>query len=232
MGDEVARLTGAAANWLNKSDRPQWSDLDDAGEDQAAAASSSSAARGASSTSTQSASTSNPGQAASGGRTSARARAGRGRAQHSSAASSASSSRGSSDQTSDTSTGSKTSQGQWPSVGSQLHPSGKCRPCMFSHTPAGCSNGAACQYCHCSHRRQRAIRPNKAKRDRFKALADRQAREAGLLPDGAGSDDDIAGRAGDEPAEDNAGDQDWTELIEDEAFPVRRNKSGKKILHL
>jgi len=72
-------------------------------------------------------------------------------------------------------------QPPFPSTGSQLHSSGRCRPCMFSHTVIGCANGASCDFCHLSHHRRRAARPCKAKRERFKAIADRQAREAGLL---------------------------------------------------
>merc|ERR1719310_1993737 len=34
-----------------------------------------------------------------------------------------------------------------PSIGSQGHRLGSCKPCAFVHTK-GCSNGATCIYCH------------------------------------------------------------------------------------
>jgi len=34
------------------------------------------------------------------------------------------------------------------SVGSALHAAGTCRPCAWYHKEAGCSQGAACKYCH------------------------------------------------------------------------------------
>jgi len=34
------------------------------------------------------------------------------------------------------------------SVGSAGHEVGKCKPCAFVHRPMGCTDGAACSYCH------------------------------------------------------------------------------------
>lgn len=33
-------------------------------------------------------------------------------------------------------------------TGTALHALGRCRPCRFAATPAGCSNGSACIFCH------------------------------------------------------------------------------------
>lgn len=35
-----------------------------------------------------------------------------------------------------------------PSIGSQDHASGRCRPCTFARTAAGCRYGASCKRCH------------------------------------------------------------------------------------
>jgi len=37
---------------------------------------------------------------------------------------------------------------QFPSRGSALHGTGRCRPCVWFWKPQGCSNGAACRHCH------------------------------------------------------------------------------------
>eukprot|EP00428_Durinskia_dybowskii_P053875 CAMPEP_0170325432 /NCGR_PEP_ID=MMETSP0116_2-20130129/63581_1 /TAXON_ID=400756 /ORGANISM="Durinskia baltica, Strain CSIRO CS-38" /LENGTH=272 /DNA_ID=CAMNT_0010578465 /DNA_START=43 /DNA_END=861 /DNA_ORIENTATION=+ len=121
-----------------------------------------------------------------------------------------------------------------PSVGSAMHGVEKCRPCMFINTVVGCANGAACEYCHISHRRRRATRPCKAKRDRFKAIADRQAREAGLLGEAADADGGVGGageqaQGGDIP---EGAHEDWAEEIDDQDMPIRRNAQGRRILQL
>jgi len=121
--------------------------------------------------------------------------------------------------------------GTWPSVGSELHPTGSCRPCLFSHTAIGCSNGSACDYCHLNHRRQRGTRPCKAKRDRFKAIAEREARQAGLLPESAAGEGDGGDPGASGPSPDG-GNEDWAELVDDPDVPVRRNAQGRRILHL
>mmetsp|Transcript_1411 Transcript_1411/g.2315 ORF Transcript_1411/g.2315 Transcript_1411/m.2315 type:complete len:441 (+) Transcript_1411:140-1462(+) len=35
-----------------------------------------------------------------------------------------------------------------PSIGSELHASGNCKPCAWIHKPGGCSNGQQCCHCH------------------------------------------------------------------------------------
>uniref|UniRef100_A0A7S3U2U6 C3H1-type domain-containing protein n=1 Tax=Strombidinopsis acuminata TaxID=141414 RepID=A0A7S3U2U6_9SPIT len=37
--------------------------------------------------------------------------------------------------------------GELPSIGSQAHALGQCKPCAFLHTK-GCENGASCPFCH------------------------------------------------------------------------------------
>jgi len=61
------------------------------------------------------------------------------------------------------------------SVGSALHVSGACRPCMFTKLPQGCKFGAGCDFCHVAGNdgtSEGRARPCKGKRDRVKkALA-------------------------------------------------------------
>mmetsp|Transcript_85626 Transcript_85626/g.167529 ORF Transcript_85626/g.167529 Transcript_85626/m.167529 type:complete len:247 (-) Transcript_85626:372-1112(-) len=66
------------------------------------------------------------------------------------------------------------------SRGSLLHDTGRCKPCLFEHTVVGCSSGASCSFCHFPHSRKQGPRPCKSKRERFKAIVERQAREAGI----------------------------------------------------
>lgn len=35
-----------------------------------------------------------------------------------------------------------------PSIGSELHGSGQCRPCAWLYKPGGCKNGSQCKHCH------------------------------------------------------------------------------------
>merc|ERR1712118_389453 len=35
-----------------------------------------------------------------------------------------------------------------PSIGSQLHGIGQCKPCAWFWRPQGCSNGPECRHCH------------------------------------------------------------------------------------
>eukprot|EP00428_Durinskia_dybowskii_P028189 CAMPEP_0170252372 /NCGR_PEP_ID=MMETSP0116_2-20130129/26020_1 /TAXON_ID=400756 /ORGANISM="Durinskia baltica, Strain CSIRO CS-38" /LENGTH=270 /DNA_ID=CAMNT_0010503343 /DNA_START=64 /DNA_END=876 /DNA_ORIENTATION=+ len=120
------------------------------------------------------------------------------------------------------------------SIGSAMHGVGRCRPCMFIHTIVGCANGAACEYCHISHRRRRAARPCKAKRDRFKAIADRQAREAGLLDETSGAEvgaADVGEQRGRGDASDHAH-EDWADEFDQQGVAARRNAQGRRILQL
>lgn len=47
----------------------------------------------------------------------------------------------------------------YPTVGSQLHDSGRCKPCAFFHTK-GCNSGVGCLFCHLcpAHEKQRRKR--------------------------------------------------------------------------
>jgi len=130
--------------------------------------------------------------------------------------------------------GASNAGGNW-SRGSALHSSGRCKPCMFAHSVVGCSNGADCDFCHRSHRRKQAPRPCKAKRDRFKAIVERQAREAGVAgsaadgtPDGEGSE----GVAQASLVDDN--DDEWQRLADEASAHSagRRNAKGHTILCL
>mmetsp|Transcript_61543 Transcript_61543/g.121116 ORF Transcript_61543/g.121116 Transcript_61543/m.121116 type:complete len:239 (+) Transcript_61543:2-718(+) len=67
--------------------------------------------------------------------------------------------------------------GPLPSEGSRNHGVDRCKPCMFVHTAAGCARGFACSFCHYTHGRSKFQRPCKAKRDKFKAIAERQVRQ-------------------------------------------------------
>jgi len=73
-----------------------------------------------------------------------------------------------------------------PSVGSALHESGKCKPCLFLKGKLGCDKGAECRFCHLHHKRSANPRPCKGKREWYKKLIAR-------------SDDyssDVSGRSG------------------------------------
>jgi len=54
-----------------------------------------------------------------------------------------------------------------PSVGSLLHASGKCTPCIFFTRESGCQKGECCKFCHIRHQRKHRDRPCKERRDRF-----------------------------------------------------------------
>jgi len=55
-----------------------------------------------------------------------------------------------------------------PSRGSIKHESGKCSPCHYFHTKAGCKNGSTCCYCH-MHGKDFRPRPCKSKRAKAKS---------------------------------------------------------------
>mmetsp|Transcript_6856 Transcript_6856/g.12799 ORF Transcript_6856/g.12799 Transcript_6856/m.12799 type:complete len:247 (-) Transcript_6856:146-886(-) len=56
-----------------------------------------------------------------------------------------------------------------PSVGSQHHASGNCKPCLFVHKAhPGCTKGHKCMWCHFTHEAPRKARPCKSKRDRYR----------------------------------------------------------------
>lgn len=60
--------------------------------------------------------------------------------------------------------------GEMKSIGSQLHASGACRPCLYFNSPVGCSIGHRCRFCHLSHPKNRRPRPCKAKRTHCKQI--------------------------------------------------------------
>jgi len=111
------------------------------------------------------------------------------------------------------------------SVGSQLHGSGRCRPCMFVHSSLGCAKGAYCEYCHLTHSRRTAQRPSKVKRDRFKAMVERQL----------GSEASVAGPAGalgDDGLEQARGDEWESFALDANASTGRRGTKGRTVLAL
>lgn len=57
-----------------------------------------------------------------------------------------------------------------PSKGSAKHASGKCSPCHYFNTKAGCMNGVSCSFCH-MHCKETRQRPCKAKRAKAKSQA-------------------------------------------------------------
>jgi len=56
------------------------------------------------------------------------------------------------------------------SRGSIDHESGKCSPCHYFHSKAGCKNGSRCSYCH-MHGKDFRPRPCRAKRAKAKSQA-------------------------------------------------------------
>mmetsp|Transcript_32678 Transcript_32678/g.74115 ORF Transcript_32678/g.74115 Transcript_32678/m.74115 type:complete len:202 (+) Transcript_32678:82-687(+) len=60
--------------------------------------------------------------------------------------------------------------GELPSKGSERHESGKCVPCHYFNTKAGCMNGKSCTFCHL-HSKEARLRPCKAKRAKAKTKA-------------------------------------------------------------
>mmetsp|Transcript_93200 Transcript_93200/g.268305 ORF Transcript_93200/g.268305 Transcript_93200/m.268305 type:complete len:264 (-) Transcript_93200:72-863(-) len=83
---------------------------------------------------------------------------------------------------------------EMPAVSVALHDAGRCKPCMFLRTAVGCPSASECNFCHLPHRRRNMPRPCKSKRERFKALFERKAREAGIQPE----DGEAEGLEGDE----------------------------------
>mmetsp|Transcript_74487 Transcript_74487/g.205529 ORF Transcript_74487/g.205529 Transcript_74487/m.205529 type:complete len:304 (-) Transcript_74487:185-1096(-) len=58
-----------------------------------------------------------------------------------------------------------------PSVGSELHSAGECRPCFFVVSKKGCQFGSSCAFCHKEHPKKRKQRPPKHVRMEVKNLA-------------------------------------------------------------
>ncbi|CAE7941898.1 unnamed protein product [Symbiodinium necroappetens] len=61
-------------------------------------------------------------------------------------------------------------EGMW-SVGSEHHATGQCRPCHYVFAKSGCTNGAACTFCHFQHPKRFRPRPCRSKRYKCKRLA-------------------------------------------------------------
>mmetsp|Transcript_95169 Transcript_95169/g.274043 ORF Transcript_95169/g.274043 Transcript_95169/m.274043 type:complete len:282 (-) Transcript_95169:294-1139(-) len=124
------------------------------------------------------------------------------------------------------------------SVGSQNHGVGKCRPCMFVHTVVGCSNGAACTFCHLNHRRTKVTRPCKAKRDKFKALVEQQARQTNAdaaAPMAASPDttfDGVGAAASPEWGSDQRDREDFADSAMEHEYAEARKAKGAAILRL
>mmetsp|Transcript_9316 Transcript_9316/g.16811 ORF Transcript_9316/g.16811 Transcript_9316/m.16811 type:complete len:410 (+) Transcript_9316:183-1412(+) len=60
--------------------------------------------------------------------------------------------------------------GPLPSIGSELHATGECRPCLYLRAKSGCFNGENCKFCHFSHMKKSRPRPCKAKRAECKRI--------------------------------------------------------------
>lgn len=58
------------------------------------------------------------------------------------------------------------------SVGSTKHAAGKCMPCRYATSGAGCKNGDRCSFCHLDHSKT-SSRPNLTKRKKYKIEIDR-----------------------------------------------------------
>lgn len=60
-----------------------------------------------------------------------------------------------------------------PTIGSQLHGSGRCKPCAFFHTK-GCTSGEECQFCHlCDDQEKRRRQQVRCEARRSRARHDR-----------------------------------------------------------
>jgi len=84
------------------------------------------------------------------------------------------------------------------SKGSAQHLPGSCKPCLYVVTPAGCSLGVNCEFCHePACRRKRRARPSKTTRMQCKQLVAR-------LHAGHGEDDSLVAQAAETMAADSA----------------------------
>lgn len=77
------------------------------------------------------------------------------------------------------------------SLGSELHGTGRCRPCKYMGTPSGCAMKQDCDFCHVGHRRART-RPAKSTRAKCKEMVN-NLQEADT--EGAEAIEDLAGRS-------------------------------------
>lgn len=73
--------------------------------------------------------------------------------------------------------------GPLPSVGSQGHVDGTCKPCAFITTRSGCRFRRQCGYCHYPHERKRQQKPSKKIRERCKRYVMHQEQKLDANPD-------------------------------------------------
>lgn len=71
------------------------------------------------------------------------------------------------------------------SVGSRLHRSGNCRPCIFFARETGCNSKAECKYCHFDHSRRTRRRPPRWKRTPWPPVPEVATTPPGTPPRGA-----------------------------------------------
>merc|ERR1711897_46896 len=58
-----------------------------------------------------------------------------------------------------------------PSIGSRLHATGECKPCLYVNTQGGCLKAENCDFCHMEHsKKSQRPRPCKAIRQRCKEI--------------------------------------------------------------
>lgn len=62
--------------------------------------------------------------------------------------------------------------GNLTSVGSILHHTGGCKPCLSVFTNEACEFNIDCEFCHFPHKKKGKTRPCKKKRDRYRKLCD------------------------------------------------------------
>lgn len=63
------------------------------------------------------------------------------------------------------------------SIGTSLHGTGECKPCLFMMSAIGCFRGTDCNFCHALSGHKRA---SKSKRDRIKRVVERSKHEMPL----------------------------------------------------
>lgn len=72
------------------------------------------------------------------------------------------------------------------SIGSQLHGTGNCRPCIFFVKQVGCMNGKNCEFCHLRHP------PRVRHRRHRKKVSKSQESSLGAMAESEGEDDALA----------------------------------------
>eukprot|EP00747_Dinoflagellata_sp_TGD_P115694 gnl/TRDRNA2_/TRDRNA2_172218_c0_seq3.p1 gnl/TRDRNA2_/TRDRNA2_172218_c0~~gnl/TRDRNA2_/TRDRNA2_172218_c0_seq3.p1 ORF type:complete len:309 (+),score=22.09 gnl/TRDRNA2_/TRDRNA2_172218_c0_seq3:80-1006(+) len=77
----------------------------------------------------------------------------------------------------------KPREGEVWSVGSELHATGNCKPCIWMKHNAGCTKGAECIFCHVDHPKGRRTRPSKEYRTQCKEIVAKLDQEFGHDPE-------------------------------------------------